>query len=490
MKVKCGMLILFVILSVFLTGCEDLSDAINGGSDGGDSGTGGTVQDSSAEDVATDKSALDTSDFSFSGSDDANSVTANFTLPVSGDCGCTISWSSSNTAVVSISGGSATVTRPGDADTAVTLTAIISKNGVSATKTLSVNVKKSLLPPPPSGEGTVCTLHDISLTVSDTVPAGGKHITGMGGNDGSQSAIVIGDYAYVSSYPVLVRIDVSNPASPAAAAKKIKTSSNAELYSQKAIAVDDYLFFANGVGRTSILHLGNPDSPVLLTDINVNAAQMVYTGGLLYVLDTAKTLHIYNISNPWSVSELGSVTTTISSSNFQMVVSGSYVYVAGGWSGSRLSIVDVSVPASPSEVYGGDVGGKLAYTKAAAYSSGRLFMYDVNNRKFFVIDVSDASAPSVAHEIDDSGRALENTFFVLEGSVLWGVNEGDGNIDKIDLSNPLSPSKLLEKQYGPLSPGYSPATAANAAIYGGYLFISCNDGNSSGVDELVIFPKN
>ena len=59
------------------------------------------------------------------------------TLPTSGENGTTITWSSSNTAVISSTG---VVTLPTANNTTVTLTATISKNGISDTKTFDILV--------------------------------------------------------------------------------------------------------------------------------------------------------------------------------------------------------------------------------------------------------------------------------------------------------------------------------------------------------------
>lgn len=70
---------------------------------------------------------------------DTSAVTADLTLPVKGSAGSTITWASSNTAVISTSG---TVNRPGNGsgDAVVTLTATITHGAVSTTKEFQVTV--------------------------------------------------------------------------------------------------------------------------------------------------------------------------------------------------------------------------------------------------------------------------------------------------------------------------------------------------------------
>ncbi|MDH5721664.1 MAG: DUF4215 domain-containing protein [Spirochaetia bacterium] len=94
-----------------------------------------------ADAVAADSSAIDTDDITFTGGDSAEAVTSDFTLPVSGENGSTVTWSSSDNTVISVSGGNAVVTPPyGTGDASITLTATVTKGGESATKTITITV--------------------------------------------------------------------------------------------------------------------------------------------------------------------------------------------------------------------------------------------------------------------------------------------------------------------------------------------------------------
>ena len=92
--------------------------------------------------VSLAKEALVATDISYAAGDSAASVTQNITLPTSGENGTTISWGSSNTGAIAISGSTGSVTRPdcGSGNATVTLTATISKGAESDTKTFSVTV--------------------------------------------------------------------------------------------------------------------------------------------------------------------------------------------------------------------------------------------------------------------------------------------------------------------------------------------------------------
>ena len=94
---------------------------------------------SDAESISADSDSLV---IGYATGDSADSVTQNLGLPVTGANGTTISWSSTDTSVISAAGA---VTRPkytsGNAD--ITLTATISKGSSSTEKTFNVTVIKS-----------------------------------------------------------------------------------------------------------------------------------------------------------------------------------------------------------------------------------------------------------------------------------------------------------------------------------------------------------
>ncbi|HRG47684.1 MAG TPA: NHL repeat-containing protein [Leptospiraceae bacterium] len=99
------------------------------------SATGTTLTADAA--IAADKASLA---ITYAGSDLANSVTQNITLPTTGANGTTIAWTSSNANIISNTG---TITRSIFADSTTTLTATISKTGgTSDTKVFTLIVIK------------------------------------------------------------------------------------------------------------------------------------------------------------------------------------------------------------------------------------------------------------------------------------------------------------------------------------------------------------
>ena len=117
---------------------------------------------SDEDSVAGAKADLDSTDFTFGGTDIATAVTQNLTLPLTGSNTTTISWAEKTDTGnnISIAGGTVTVTRPayGQGDKTVTLTATISKNGETDTKDISVTVKEA---PPTDAESVAGAKTDL-----------------------------------------------------------------------------------------------------------------------------------------------------------------------------------------------------------------------------------------------------------------------------------------------------------------------------------------
>jgi len=103
-------------------------------------------------DVTAAKAALDDADFTLGNPDTTTSaITTDFTLPSSGTSGTAIAWSeiTDTGSCISLSGGTATVTRPASVqgDKTVTLRATITKGSATETKDFTFTIKATLAAP-------------------------------------------------------------------------------------------------------------------------------------------------------------------------------------------------------------------------------------------------------------------------------------------------------------------------------------------------------
>lgn len=114
---------------------------------------------------------------------DTNDVTDDIILPLTGERGSEISWTSSNTAVIKIEGGVAKVTRPQastSAKIAVTLTAKVTKDGYTETKQFTIRVVPVVITSPPGqgGSSTGKTSPDSTPVTSPALPINTNPIPG------------------------------------------------------------------------------------------------------------------------------------------------------------------------------------------------------------------------------------------------------------------------------------------------------------------------
>ncbi len=127
---KTNLINILIIICLCFSGCTDMSIM---------SEEAKTEFNESS--VSADSKNLTESSITFASGDTSSSVTSAFLLPISGEEGSSIIWSSSNTEIITIADdGSTTVTRPSGSNATVTLTATITKGSVKSTKTFTVTV--------------------------------------------------------------------------------------------------------------------------------------------------------------------------------------------------------------------------------------------------------------------------------------------------------------------------------------------------------------
>ncbi len=175
---------------------------------------------------------------------------------------------------------------------------------------------------------------------------------------------------------------------------------------------------------------------------SLNTAQSVYVQGkYAYIASFAgNRLTVVDISNPASPVIMGSLNdaTNLNAAS-SVFVSGKYAYVTAA-TGDRLTIVDISNPVSPTltgtvtdsttlnGAYSVYVSGKYAYV--AAYDGDRLT----------VVDVSNPASPAVVGNVTSATTLNGATSVYVAGQYAY-VAAFDGNrLTVVDISNPAAPS--------------------------------------------------
>ncbi len=196
---------------------------------------------------------------------------------------------------------------------------------------------------------------------------------------------VSGKYAYVMSFgdastiSTLDVVDVSNPASPTIVGSTDTGTAGVNVADIK--VVGRYAYVAGqSAGQSEILvfDVSNPASPYLLSSLPVahSPQGLDVEGSYLYeTIYDGNSLNIYDISNPSSLSQVGTASLIGTCKPQDVTVEGTTAYVAC-YTNSSIAVVDVSNPTSPS------VDGYLSLP-ATSYpifleSKGR-YVYSISN---------------------------------------------------------------------------------------------------------------
>ena len=182
-KVLCGLVCLLWVIT--LVSCGGVS-------------SGGNPTLTPAQEVAAAKAALA---IGYASGDSSSSVTQNLTLPTAGLDGTAVSWTSSNTAVISNAG---VVTQPDTQDASVTLTATISITGANDTKVFPITVKAKMTDAQAVAAAKVALV--IGYASGDSASSVTQNLTlPATGIDGSSNTWVSNNTAVVSNTGVVTR---------------------------------------------------------------------------------------------------------------------------------------------------------------------------------------------------------------------------------------------------------------------------------------------
>ena len=150
-----------------------------------------------------------------------------------------------------------------------------------------------------------------------------------------------------------------------------------------------------------------------------NARGVYVSGNYAYVADSTSGLRIIDISTPASPSEVGFYDTP--GYALGVYVMGNYAYVADRDSGLR--IIDISTPASPSEVGFYDTPG---YAVGVYVSGNYAYVADGNTSGLRIIDVSNPASPTEILYYDDDTLIGYSVSVFVDGSYVYVAHERAG----------------------------------------------------------------
>jgi hypothetical protein len=281
---------------------------------------------------------------------------------------------------------------------------------------------------------------EYELRIIDVSNSSAPVAVGAVGTPGEAFAVaVVGDLAFVAGrygYPRydgwLSVIDVSNPAVPL-----VLGTVDTPDYAYDVAVADGLAYVAGYQSGLRVIDVSNPAAPVALASLNTPglAAGTEVVGNLVYVADGFWGVRIIDVSNVAFPVELGELDTPGDAQGVELV--DNLAYVA---SGSTLSIIDVSDPASPMAF--GSLYGYCA--RDVAVAAGRAYLTcpsgPERNRSGWlsVIDVSNPAIPVALGKLvlPDYGLDVD-----VVGNLAYVANYRSG-LRIFDVSNPKVPVEI------------------------------------------------
>ncbi|MFA7654325.1 MAG: beta-propeller fold lactonase family protein [Candidatus Magasanikbacteria bacterium] len=263
---------------------------------------------------------------------------------------------------------------------------------------------------------------------------------------------VQGNYAYTvyGDGDRLYIFDISNPLAPTAVGNVAVGDKPTNV-----IVSGKYAYvFCTGDDTMSIVDISKPSAPVQMSNIYMGADAGNFYGGLAisghYVyaaMFSGKGLSAIDVSNPSAPVIIS--TLTLTPSPVDIYVQGKYAYLGTAPSSGnvRLTVVDISNPASMTVVGSGDIGVNKA-VNAIAVSGNFAYVscgYHENNL-IFIFDISNPASPVLKNT---GGTSLGTQFFApvgklkISGNYLYAVdtvyNQTGTYLNIMDVSVPTAP---------------------------------------------------
>lgn len=262
---------------------------------------------------------------------------------------------------------------------------------------------------------------------------------------GTQNALklaVAGNYVYMilaGGTPDFVIIDISNPASPTI----LGSLSLPDVPQNIAVSGDFAYVSSQGDNQElQIINISNPNAPVLSGTYNAlgtaNATGVFAVGTTVYLLrisSFANEFLIINASVASSPTLVGSL--NLGDSGREVVISGSFAYIAGGHNTQEFQVVDISNPAAPSLTASLNLLGTadaltiIHFGSTAIVGQGGLLR---------VIDVTNPAAPVLSATLGLGGTINDLALYSVDNSLVFaGTNNTTAEFQVINVSNLVSP---------------------------------------------------
>jgi hypothetical protein len=261
----------------------------------------------------------------------------------------------------------------------------------------------------------------------------------------------VGSHAYVVTGNGLLVVDVSIPASPVVVCSRDLEET---AYRPKVVLSGERLYVTGlASGRARIVDISDPNAPEQVGSID-NCGSIAVDGPRAYCagqVSGTEGLIVLNVSNPATPTIIGTSPFRPTFHDIRhLAVQGSFVYACGAWSLLTVDVSNATAPSVASELVWN--AGPRADTWGMSVSGPKVFFayssYSPDISGLFVVDVSNPAAPAVL--ANHTGRYP--TDLASSGSYIYlgigrfperGEESGLFVVDVSDVSNPTEVGAYL-----------------------------------------------
>ncbi len=242
--------------------------------------------------------------------------------------------------------------------------------------------------------------------------------------------IIGGNYAYVLNFGAnpgagsVAVYDITNPVIP----KKVGSNFTTGDGLRDGVLIGRYLYVTTKNDTTfRIIDVSNPASLSQVGSVNTTTSPggLAVEGMYAYIGDqnNPSNIRVFDIKNPASPTAVTTVSMPTSTNVEQINIQGRYLY-ATTRTGSRLLTFDIANPAAPvylgsvvtgTEVYDFDVQGRYAY--AVSYTGNTFEVYDLGGAYIQQLETGSIASSTISSQIVNIAKFLD---------VSGGVNIGNG----------------------------------------------------------------
>jgi len=238
---------------------------------------------------------------------------------------------------------------------------------------------------------------------------------------------------------------------------------------------NNYLYVLNNSSSTlSVVDVSNSSAPAEISSTTLGGTplSLAISGDYAYILSDSGII-VEDISNPSAPVEV-SLTSLSSYLGVGITISGHYAYVTAlqiFLGGARLFVFDISNPYSLTET-SATVLPDNAFGYSIAVSGRYAYIADIMNSAVYAIDISNPSSPT---QISTTSVGYDPYSIVVDGRYAYVANSSStsNSVTVLDISNPSAPVSVLDTPVG-AAPGY-------LFLAGDYLYVDNFDSSTISV---------